>query len=289
MDMTVKIGNRDVGDACPCFIIAEIGINHNGSLELVKELIKVAKAAGCDAVKFQKRTPELSTPPAQRDLLRQTPWGIIPYLEYRKKIELSEDDYREIDRYCRALGMIWFASCWDLPSVEFIEQFQPACHKVASAMLTNRELLLALRDTGRPVILSTGMSTQQEIDSAVELLGKERLLLTHSTSSYPCPPAETNLKMIGTLRKRYGVPVGYSGHEVGLQISLAAVALGARLLERHITLDRAMWGSDQAASLEPGGLNRLVRDVRIIETALGDGVKHVYDSELSKRLSLRGY
>ncbi|HJH03081.1 N-acetylneuraminate synthase family protein [Victivallis vadensis] len=287
--MTVKIGNREVGDTCPCFIIAEIGINHNGSLELVKELIEVAKAAGCDAVKFQKRTPELSTPPAQRDLLRQTPWGIIPYLEYKKKIELSREDYREIDRYCRALGMIWFASCWDLPSVEFIEQFQPACHKVASAMLTNRELLLALRDTGRPVILSTGMSTQQEIDNAVELLGKERLLLTHSTSSYPCPPAETNLKMIGTLRKRYGVSVGYSGHEVGLQISLAAVALGARLLERHITLDRAMWGSDQAASLEPGGLNRLVRDVRIIETALGDGVKRVYDSELSKRLSLRGY
>ena len=210
-------------------------------------------------------------------------------MEYKKKIELSREDYREIDRYCRALGMIWFASCWDLPSVEFIEQFQPACHKVASAMLTNRELLLALRDTGRPVILSTGMSTQQEIDNAVELLGKERLLLTHSTSSYPCPPAETNLKMIGTLRKRYGVSVGYSGHEVGLQISLAAVALGARLLERHITLDRAMWGSDQAASLEPGGLNRLVRDVRIIETALGDGVKRVYDSELSKRLSLRGY
>lgn len=289
MDMTVKIGNREVGDTCPCFIIAEIGINHNGSLELVKELIEVAKAAGCDAVKFQKRTPELSTPPAQRDLLRQTPWGIIPYLEYKKKIELSREDYREIDRYCRTLGMIWFASCWDLPSVEFIEQFQPACHKVASAMLTNRELLLALRDTGRPVILSTGMSTQQEIDNAVELLGKERLLLTHSTSSYPCPPAETNLKMIGTLRKRYGVSVGYSGHEVGLQISLAAVALGARLLERHITLDRAMWGSDQAASLEPGGLNRLVRDVRIIETALGDGVKRVYDSELSKRLSLRGY
>lgn len=289
MDMTVKIGNREVGDTCPCFIIAEIGINHNGSLELVKELIEVAKAAGCDAVKFQKRTPELSTPPAQRDLLRQTPWGIIPYLEYKKKIELSGEDYREIDRHCRALGMIWFASCWDLPSVEFIEQFQPACHKVASAMLTNRELLLALRDTGRPVILSTGMSTQQEIDNAVELLGKERLLLTHSTSSYPCPPSETNLKMIGTLRKRYGVPVGYSGHEVGLQISLAAVALGARLLERHITLDRAMWGSDQAASLEPGGLNRLVRDVRIIETALGDGVKRVYDSELSKRLSLRGY
>ena len=289
MDMTVKIGNREVGDTCPCFIIAEIGINHNGSLELVKELVEVAKAAGCDAVKFQKRTPELSTPPAQRDLLRQTPWGIIPYLEYKKKIELSREDYREIDRYCRALGMIWFASCWDLPSVEFIEQFQPACHKVASAMLTNRELLLALRDTGRPVILSTGMSTQQEIDNAVELLGKERLLLTHSTSSYPCPPAETNLKMIGTLRKRYGVSVGYSGHEVGLQISLAAVALGARLLERHITLDRAMWGSDQAASLEPGGLNRLVRDVRNIEPALGDGVKRVYDSELSKRVSLRGY
>lgn len=289
MDMTVKISNREIGDACPCFIIAEIGINHNGSLALAKKLIEAAKAAGCDAVKFQKRTPELSTPPALRELLRQTPWGIIPYLEYKKKIELSGEDYREIDRYCRALGIIWFASCWDLPSVEFIEQFQPACHKVASAMLTNRELLLALRNTDRPIILSTGMSTQQEIDNAVELLGKERLLITHSTSSYPCPPTEINLKMMETLRKRYGVPVGYSGHEVGLQISLAAVALGARLLERHITLDRAMWGSDQAASLEPGGLNRLVRDARIIETALGDGVKHVYDSELPKRLSLRGY
>ncbi len=288
MKQPLQIGQHQVGGGAPCFVIAEIGINHNGDPELAKRLIALAKQCGCDAVKFQKRTPELSTPPAQRDLLRETPWGLISYLEYKKKIEFGLDVYQEIDRYCRELGIEWFASAWDVPALEELEQFSPVCHKVASAMLTNRPLLEAVRDTGRPVILSTGMSTPAEIDAAVELLGTGRLMITHATSTYPCPPEEVNLRMIETLRRRYGVPIGYSGHEVGLQISLAAVALGAELLERHITLDRAMWGSDHAASLEPEGVRRLVRDTRIIERALGDGVKHLYPSELAKRQSLRG-
>jgi N-acetylneuraminate synthase len=283
----VNIADRWVGHGEPCFIIAEIGLNHNGDIKLAKKLIDAAALAGCDAVKFQKRTPELCVPPAQRDVPRETPWGIMTYLEYRHRIEFGEPEYAEIDRYCREKGIIWFASCWDEPSVDFIERFAPACYKVASASLTDAPLLDHTRTTGRPIIISTGMSTIEEIDDAVARLDPDRLLIAHATSTYPCAPEELNLRMIGTLRQRYNAPVGYSGHEVGLQTTCAAVTLGACFVERHITLDRAMWGSDQAASIEPGGFARLVRDVRVIERALGDGHKRVYDSELPIQTKLR--
>jgi len=287
MARTVKIGERLVGDGQPVYIVAEIGINHNGDVEIAKRLIDAAKLAGCDAVKFQKRTPELCVPPEQRNIPRETPWGLITYMEYRYKVEFGYEQYAEIDRYCKQQGITWFASCWDIPSVDFIEQFDPPCYKVASASLTDDELLLRLNATGKPILLSTGMSTMDEIRHAVSLLVRDRLIIMHSTSTYPCPPQELNLRMIQTLKREFDLPVGYSGHEVGLQTTYAAVVLGACVVERHITLDRAMWGSDQAASVEPGGFMRLVRDIRVIEQALGDGVKRVYESELAARAKLR--
>jgi N-acetylneuraminate synthase len=219
--------------------------------------------------------------------MRETPWGVISYLEYRYKVEFGYDEYQAIDQYCKEKGILWFTSCWDEESVDFIEQFSPPCYKVASACLTNHDLLRKMRGAGRPVILSTGMSTLEEIEQAVVILGTENLLIAHSTSTYPCPPEELNLRMIQTLQQTFDCPVGYSGHEVGLQTTYAAVVLGAAFVERHITLDRAMWGSDQAASIEPGGFIRLVRDIRVIEHALGDGVKRVYESEQKARQRLR--
>lgn len=288
MDSYLEIAGHRVGPGYPCFIVAEIGINHNGDLGLAKRLVDAAATAGCNAVKFQKRTPELCVPEAQKDLVRETPWGLLTYLNYRRRIEFGENEYQAIDSYCRELGIPWTASCWDQASLEFIEKFDPPFIKVASALLTHHALLEAHVQLGRPLIVSTGMSTLEEIDRAAQLLGdRVPWMFLHCTSSYPARAEEINLMAIDTLRQRYGRPVGYSGHEVGLQISLAAVARGADVLERHITLDRAMWGSDQAASVEPHGFQRLVRDVRAIETALGDGVKRVYDSELSVRAKLR--
>ena len=287
MSRTVKIGKHVIGDGHPIYIIAEIGINHNGDLNLAKRLIDAAVIGGCDAVKFQKRTPELCVPPEQRGVMKETPWGLMTYMEYRHRVEFGLSEYGEIDRYCKERNIAWFASCWDQPSVDFIEPFEPVCYKIASASLTNDELLKHINVQGRPMILSTGMSTMDEIRHAVSILDQERLLIAHCTSTYPCPPEELNLRMILTLQSEFNCPIGYSGHEVGLQTSYAAVVLGASFIERHITLDRAMWGSDQAASVEPGGLVRLVRDIRVIEKALGDGVKKVYKSELPSRKKLR--
>lgn len=280
MARKIQISGRSVGDGEPTYIVAEIGINHNGDLALAKRLIDAAYLAGCDAVKFQKRTPELCVPPEQRDIPRETPWGIMSYLEYRHRLEFGQPEYDEIDRYCRERGITWFASVWDEPSVDFLERYDPVCYKIPSAALTDHNLLRHLRRTGRPLILSTGMSTLEQIREAVDILGEDNLLITHCTSTYPCPPHELNLRMIETLRREFRCPIGYSGHEVGLQTTYAAVVLGACLVERHITLDRAMWGSDQAASVEPWGFMRLVRDIRVIEAALGDGVKRIYESEL---------
>ena len=288
MPEPIEIGSRRVGPGEPCFVIAEIGINHNGDLGLALNLIDVAVAAGCDAVKFQKRTPELCLPPEERERPRETPWGLVTYMEYRERIEFGREEYEHIERYCRDKGIIWFASPWDEPSVDFLEHFEPPCYKVPSAALTDDDLIQRLKTTGRPLIVSTGMSTMEQIDAAAGLLGDDvPWVIMHSTSSYPSAPEEVNLAMIRVLGERFERVVGYSGHEVGLQISLAAVAMGAALLERHITLDRAMWGSDQAASVEPGGLQRLVRDIRVIETARGDGVKRVYESELPLMRRLR--
>lgn len=286
--MTVRIGSTSVGDGRPAYVIAEIGLNHNGDVEIAKRLVDVAADAGVQAVKFQKRSPEISTPAHMRDVPRETPWGTMSYLEYRYRVEFDRDQYIEIGDHATLRGLDWFASPWDVPSVEFLEELNVVAHKVASASVTDLELLRALAATGKPVILSTGMSTMDEIEAAVDVLGVENLVLLHATSTYPMPAEEANLRMIAALRTAFpGVPVGYSGHEPGLQISLAAAALGAAAIERHITLDRTMWGSDHAASLEPTGLQHLVRDIRIIEQALGDGVKRVMPGEQAPMAKLR--
>lgn len=283
----IKIGGREIGVNQPCYIVGEIGINHNGDVGIAKQLIDVAKTAGCDAVKFQKRTPELCVPIDQRSIIRETPWGLITYLEYRYRVEFGKEQYDEIDKYCRDRKISWFSSCWDESSVDFMEQYKPCCYKIASASLTDDALLRRFSSTGRPLLLSTGMSTMEEIKHAVSLLDLNRLLITHATSTYPCKPQELNLRMITTLKREFNCPIGYSGHEVGLQTSYAAAVLGACLIERHITLDRTMWGTDQAASLEPQGIVRLVRDIRVIEKALGDGIKQVYPDEMAARKKLR--
>lgn len=284
----VKVGNRFIGDGEPVYIIAEIGINHNGSMDNVIKMIDGAKGAGCDAVKFQKRTPELCVPKDQWYIERDTPWGRMTYIDYRHKVELTYDDYKEVDRYCNEVGMDWFASCWDEESVDFLEQFNPKLYKAASASLTDINLLKKKKATGKPLMISTGMSTMDEIESAVSQIGTDNLMIAHSTSTYPCVLEELNLNVIRTLKEKYPtVPIGYSGHETGLSPSWAAAAIGACFVERHITLDRAMWGTDQAASVEVSGFQRLVANIRDIEKSLGDGVKKVYDSELGPRKKLR--
>ena len=282
----IKVGNTLVGHSQPCYIVAEIGINHNGSLDTAKELIDVAVSSGCNAVKFQKRTVEVVYSKEELSRPRENPFGKTNG-DLKKGLELGLDEYSTINKYCAEKGIAWFASCWDEKSVDFIEQFNPPCYKVASASLTDDNLLKYHRKFRKPVILSTGMSSMQEIEHAISVLGSENLIVLHSTSTYPAKLEELNLKMITTLKKKFPVPIGYSGHEVGLATSLAAFTLGSCVLERHITLDRAMWGSDHAASIEPQGLQRLVKDLRSCERALGDGIKQVYDSEIPIREKLR--
>jgi N-acetylneuraminate synthase len=282
------VAGRPVGDGQPVFVIAEIGINHNGEVDVAKQLIDVAAAAGCNAVKFQKRTPELCVPEAQQGEPRDTPWGRMTYLAYRERLEFKVDDYARIAEHCKRVGIAWFASCWDEPSVAFIEQFEPPCHKAASACLTDLPLLRTLKATNRPLFVSTGMSTLEEIERAVHCAGTDELLIAHSNSTYPCPHAILNLKMISTLKAKYPYcPIGYSGHEMGSAATLAAVALGATFIERHITLDKDLWGTDQKASLEPDELHELVRAIREVHSALGDGIKRRYPSELPAMRKLR--
>jgi len=288
MAREIKLGNRTVGDGHPTYIIAEIGINHNGDLDIAKQMIDAAVHAGADAVKFQKRTPEVCTPIEQQKQMRETPWGYITYLDYRYKVEFNEAQYREIDRHCKEKGIAWMASVWDEPSVDFMEKFDTPAYKVPSASLTDHALLKHVRKTGKPIIISTGMSTMAQIHKGAKAVGDENLVIMHCTSAYPCEPEELNLKMIETLRREFpNNPIGYSGHEVGLVPSAVAVSLGACMVERHLTLDRAMWGSDQAASVEPGGFERLVKYLRVTEAALGDGVKRVYESEKGSLKKLR--
>jgi len=288
MTREIKLGKKLVGDGQPAYIIAEIGINHNGDLDIAKKMIEAAVHSGADAVKFQKRTPEVCTPLEQQKQMRETPWGYITYLDYRNKVELGLEQYREIDRTCKQLGIDWMVSVWDEPSVDFMQQFETPAYKVPSASLTDRALLKYTRQTGKPVIISTGMSTMEEIHRGVDAVGLDNLIIMHCTSAYPCEPDELNLRMIETLRREFpDNPIGYSGHEVGLVPSAVAVALGACMVERHFTLDRAMWGGDQAASVEPGGFERLVKYIRVTEAGLGDGVKKVYASELNSLKKLR--
>ena len=275
---TVTIGDQQVGDDQPAYVIAEIGINHNGDVDLAKKLISVAIAAGCQAVKFQKRTVDVVYSAEELERPRESPFGTTNG-DLKYGLELDYYDYQEIDAYCRASKIPWFASCWDEQSVDFIERFNPPCYKIASASLTDDHLLRHTRATRKPIILSTGMSTLEQIDHAVEVLGKDNLILLHACSTYPAYYPELNLRVIPKLRERYGVPVGYSGHETGIASSVAAVALGACCVERHVTMDRSMWGSDHAASLEPNGITRVVRDIRLVEQSMGDGVKCVYERE----------
>jgi N-acetylneuraminate synthase len=287
MNRAIRIGGHWVGDGYPVYVVAELGINHNGSVETAKKLIDAAVRAGCNAVKFQKRTPDICVPPEQRQIMRDTPWGYITYLQYRYKVEFGAEEFREIDRYCKEKRISWFASCWDEPSVDFMKQFEPPCYKICSASLTDANLLRHVRATGLPLILSTGMSSMVQIEAAVDLLGADNLIINHCTSTYPCNPSELNLRMIETLRRRFPCPIGYSGHEVGLPTTVAAVGLGACMIERHITLDRSMWGSDHAASVEPSGLERLVKYIRVVEESMGSGTKEVYPSELPMLKRLR--
>ena len=275
---TVKLGKDLVGDGQPCFIVAEIGINHNGDIEIAKKLIEIAEAAGCNAVKFQKRTVEVVYTSEELAKPRESPFGETNG-DLKRGLEFGVDEYREIANFCKEIDIPWFASCWDEASTDFIEQFNPPCYKIASACLTDDNLLCHHRRMGRPILLSTGMSSLEQIDHAVQILGMKDLVLLQSTSTYPAHYEELNLRSIQTLKQRYGIPVGYSGHETGLASSVASVALGACVVERHITMDRAMWGSDHAASLEPNGITRLVRDIRLVETAMGDGAKRVFERE----------
>jgi N-acetylneuraminate synthase len=276
----VKIGSKLVGDGQPCYVVAEIGINHNGDLDLAKRLISVAIAAGCDAVKFQKRSVDVVYTQEELAKPRENPFGPTNG-DLKWGLEFDEEDFAEIDAFCKSAKMPWFVSAWDENSVDLIAgNFDVPCFKIASASLTDDHLLRHTRATGKPIILSTGMSTYAEIDHAVDVLGKENLVITHATSTYPANYDELNLKAIPTIRERYGVPVGYSGHETGIPSSVAAAILGACMVERHITMDRAMWGSDQAASLEPNGIGRLVRDIRLCEQSMGDGIKRVYEREV---------
>ena len=275
----VKIGKKLIGDGQPCYVIAEIGINHNGNLDIAKRLISVAVAAGCDAVKFQKRTIDVVYSAEELGRPRESPFGTTNG-DLKEALEFDSDDFAEIDAYCKAVNIPWFASCWDEGSVDVIAEFDVPCFKIASASLTDDHLLRHTRSKGKPIILSTGMSTYQEIDHAIGVLGKQDLVVMHSCSTYPAYYEELNLRAIPTMKERYGLPIGYSGHETGIASSVAAAVLGACSVERHVTLDRSMWGSDQAASLEPNGITRLIRDIRLVEQSMGDGVKRVYEREL---------
>ena len=275
---TVKVGNKLVGDGQPAYVAAEIGINHNGDLDLAKRLISVAVAAGCDAVKFQKRTIEVVYSADELAKPRESPFGTTNG-DLKRGLEFGYAEYREIDVYCKAVKIPWFVSCWDEQSVDLMNRFDIPCFKIASASLTDDNLLRHTRATGRPIVLSTGMSTSEEIDHAVEVLGTDNLIILHACSTYPANYGELNLRAIPVMRERYGVPVGYSGHETGIPSSVAAATMGACFVERHITMDRAMWGSDHAASLEPNGITRLVRDIRLVEQSMGDGVKRVHERE----------
>jgi N-acetylneuraminate synthase len=283
---TVKIGNKTLGEGNPCYVIAEIGINHNGDIDLAKKLIAVAVAAGCDAVKFQKRTVDIVYTAAELATPRPNPFGDTNG-DLKRGLEFEHEDYEEIADFCKQVKIPWLVSPWDESAVDFMEDFDTPVYKIASASLTDDHLLRHVRATGKPVIASTGMSTYAEIDHAVDVLGKENLILMHTTSTYPAKYEQLNLRAIPTMIARYGVPVGYSGHETGIPTSVAAAVLGACCVERHITMDRAMWGSDQSASLEPNGISRLVRDIRLVEQSMGDGIKKVYDEEVPVMKKLR--
>ena len=273
------------------YIIAEIGINHNGDMSIAKKLIDIAKVAGCDVVKFQKRNPDVCVPEHQKTIMRDTPWGRMTYLDYKYKVEFNQNQYDEIDIYCKEKDIKWSASPWDLDSLDFLNQYDIPFIKIPSALLTDLELIKESVKTGKKIIISTGMSTIEEIDNAVDAIKKvnaeAQYAILHCNSTYPAPNDELNLNCIKTLKDKYKCEVGYSGHEFGLTTTIASVCLGATIIERHITLDRTMWGTDQMCSVEPQGLIKLVRGIKELNKALGDGKKIVTETEKPIREKLR--
>ena len=283
----VTIGNRKIGNDTPCYIVAEIGINHNGDLSLARKLIAAAKEAGVDAVKFQKRTVETVYTKAELDMPRESPFGNTNRA-LKEGLEFNQAEYEQIDAYCKSLYMPWFASCWDEASVDFIEQFNPPCYKIASASLTDRQLLTHIKNTRKPIILGCGMTEAHELATAVDILGTENLIILHACSAYPAAIEDIHLNTIHTLHNLYpNAVVGYSGHETDIVVSCAAVAIGARVVERHLTLDRQLWGSDQKASIDPHQLSQLVTNIRIVETAMGQSDIKCLESEKPVRQKLR--
>ena len=287
----MNLGNKHLNKTSPTYIIAEIGINHNGDLNIAKKLIDIAKVAGCDVVKFQKRNPDICVPEHQKTVMRDTPWGRMSYLDYKYKVEFGQNEYDEIDIYCKERNIHWSASPWDLDSLDFLNQYDIPFIKIPSALITDLELLKATAETGKKIIISTGMSTMDDVDNAVNAIKSKNsnidFVLLHCNSSYPAPNQDLNLRCIQTLQKKYNCEVGYSGHEFGLTTTIASICLGATIIERHITLDRTMWGTDQMCSVEPQGLIKLVRGVRELNSALGDGVKIVTETEIPIREKLR--
>lgn len=279
MRKEVKIGNKIIGDNQPCFIIAEIGINHNGDVNLAKQLIDIAVMTGCDAVKFQKRTVDVVYTAEELAKERPSVFGNTNG-DLKRGLEFGFEQYSEINNYCKQRNIIWFTSCWDEGAVDFINKFNPPCYKIASASLTDDNLLKYTKSKGKPILLSTGMSSMEQIEHAIKILGTDNLVIYHCTSTYPSEINELNLRVIESFREKFDCPIGFSGHEKGVTPSVLAVVVGANSIERHITSDRTLWGSDHAASLEPNGLFRMVRDIRQAPIVLGDGVKKVYNSEL---------
>jgi len=282
----MKIGAYEIGSNNPVFIMAEIGINHNGDLEIAKKLIAAAKQAGCDAVKFQKRTVDAVYTREELAAPRETPFGKTNG-DLKRGLEFSLEAYQQIDRFCKEQDILWSASPWDEESVDFLERFNVPYYKVAAASLTDAELLKKINTMGKPVILSTGMSELSEIDKAVRYIDKDNLLIMHCVSQYPATPENINLRAMLTLRERYGVPVGYSGHELDIFISAVAVGMGACAVERHFTLDRKMWGSDQKASIEPDEMKEMIKNIRLVEQALGDPTPRCLPVEEPVKAKLR--
>jgi N-acetylneuraminate synthase len=287
----IKVGNRYIGEGEPLYLIAEIGINHNGDLQIAKRLIDATWSTGWDCAKFQKRTPDICVPEQQKNVPRQTPWGEMTYLDYKKRIEFEKKEYDYLDRYCKEKPLDWTASVWDIPSLEFLLQYNIPFIKIPSAKITDIELVKASAESGKPLFVSTGMSTLEEVDKMVEILEKytqKNYVLFHTNSTYPAKLNELNLQMIVTLKDRYNCLVGYSGHEYELEPALMAPIYGASVIERHVTLDHTMWGTDQAASLEIRGMDALEKRIRAIRLIAGDGIKTITDGEKKIREKLRG-
>lgn len=270
------------------YFIAEIGINHNGEISMAKDLINIAKSAGCDAVKFQKRNPNICVPENMKEVLRQTPWGEMTYLDYKKRIEFGQEEYDEINSFCKKIGMTWSASAWDLDSLKFLDQYDLPFHKIASALATHSDFLHVVATKQKLTYASIGMCSWEQIENLVDIFKSHKcpLVLLHTVSNYPAKESDLNLLMIKTIQERFNLPVGYSGHESSVTPSIVAGVLGAVVIERHITLDRSLWGTDQSASLEPAGLKSLVGSLNKISTIVGDGIKReiVGETEMAAKM-----